>query len=60
MNRHDQNALRMQTNRHKIKIKYEIKGYVTKITDPDVRVYLTIQNTRYTLQVDLVTESKLN
>ena len=40
-------ALRRQTVRHKQRIKEEIKSYVTKITDPDVKVYLTIQTTRY-------------
>ena len=47
-------ALRRQAVRHKQKIKEEIKSYVTKITDPDVRVYLTVQNKRYILQIDLV------
>ena len=39
-------GLAYEAGRHKKRIKEEIKGYVTKITDPNVRVYLTIETDR--------------
>jgi ribosomal protein S17E len=39
-------ALRCQAARHKKRLREDIKGYITKAIDPNIRIYLTIETNR--------------